>query len=88
MLRRGGWTRLRAVSGQGRRGRRPRPCARKTGNPKRIGRARAKYTCDASAKTASVHAKQHEMGRDGICLNVRHARIRKVINESGGQNAK
>eukprot|EP00965_Chrysotila_dentata_P010032 327310-Pleurochrysis_carterae.AAC.1 len=29
MLRRGGWTRLRAVSGQGRRGRRRRPCARR-----------------------------------------------------------
>eukprot|EP00965_Chrysotila_dentata_P232947 6199282-Pleurochrysis_carterae.AAC.1 len=36
-----GWARLRAVSGRGRRGRR---------NPKRRGRARARYTCDASAR--------------------------------------
>eukprot|EP00965_Chrysotila_dentata_P238782 6202714-Pleurochrysis_carterae.AAC.2 len=57
MLRRGGWTRLRAVSRQGRRGRRRRPCARKTEPSKRRGRARAKYACDAGTKKASVHAK-------------------------------
>eukprot|EP00965_Chrysotila_dentata_P086104 2840920-Pleurochrysis_carterae.AAC.3 len=57
--RRGSWPRLRAVSSQGRGGRRRWPCARETGNSERSrGRARAGYTCDASTKTASVHAKQ------------------------------
>eukprot|EP00965_Chrysotila_dentata_P027693 920750-Pleurochrysis_carterae.AAC.1 len=51
-LGRGGWARLSRSPVRGRRGRRGRPPARETGNQKRRGRARAKYTCGASANTA------------------------------------
>eukprot|EP00965_Chrysotila_dentata_P025455 846313-Pleurochrysis_carterae.AAC.1 len=63
-----------------------------TGPSERREQARARYTCDASAKTASVHAKHNEMERDGFCRNVcqneRRARFKKVINGSWGQNAR
>eukprot|EP00965_Chrysotila_dentata_P195877 6177247-Pleurochrysis_carterae.AAC.1 len=46
-------------------------------NPKRRGRERAKYACDASPRTANVQAKHNEMERDGICRNVRRVRVKK-----------
>eukprot|EP00965_Chrysotila_dentata_P107798 3560631-Pleurochrysis_carterae.AAC.1 len=56
--------------------------------PKLRGRECAKYTCDASARMANVHAKHNKMRRDGICRNVRRARVKKVINGLRGQKAK
>eukprot|EP00965_Chrysotila_dentata_P030493 1014963-Pleurochrysis_carterae.AAC.1 len=46
----GSLTRLRRSPVRAQGGRRGRPCARRLGNSERKGRARAKYTCDASAK--------------------------------------
>eukprot|EP00965_Chrysotila_dentata_P039756 1321047-Pleurochrysis_carterae.AAC.1 len=40
-------------------------------------RALRKYACDAMPKRGTMHAKHNEMGRDGICLNVRRARVKK-----------
>eukprot|EP00965_Chrysotila_dentata_P042360 1405131-Pleurochrysis_carterae.AAC.1 len=55
VLGRGGWARLRRSSVRVRRGRRGRPCAGTEKTPRRRGRERTKYACDAMQRWETMH---------------------------------
>eukprot|EP00965_Chrysotila_dentata_P121323 4011344-Pleurochrysis_carterae.AAC.1 len=83
VLGRGGWARLRRSSVRGRRGRRGRPCAGTEKTPKRRGRERAKYTCDANAKWETMHVSDKGEECGGDCNNRTPLKVKKGINGLG-----